>query len=152
MGVYSRDLTGFMAGALQNLGSMGAYVVHGHYETGAGLDELTTSGPSDVTQLKDGQISSFELHPDEYGFPRATLHDLQGGDATVNARLARELLSGQLTGPKLDVVLLNAGAAIALLEGEISAGIQKARESVDTGAALDRLDRYVAKTRSFEAG
>ena len=151
VGVFSTELTEFMAGVLRNMGSKGAYVVHGHYETGAGLDELTTTGPNEIARLRDGQITTFELDPSELGFPRATLEDLQGGDAAANALIARDLLSGTLAGPKRNVVLLNAGAAIGLLSGDIASGIESARESIDSGEALDRLDRYVAKTRGFAA-
>lgn len=149
VGVFSSDLLEFTASVLRKMGSEGAYVVHGHYETGAGLDELTTTGPSQVAQLNGGAISTFELDPAELGFPRATLADLQGGDAATNAGIARDLLSGQLSGPKRDVVILNAGAALGLLAGDMEEGIATATESIDSGSALHVLDSYVNKTRSF---
>jgi anthranilate phosphoribosyltransferase len=149
VGVFSPDLLEFMAGVLHNMGSKGAYVVHGKYETGAGLDELTTTGPSRIAHLHGGEITTFDLEPADYGFERATLADLQGGDAATNAGIARSLLSGEMKGPRRDVVLLNAGAALGLLDGDMESGISAARESLDSGAAMDRLDRYVAQTQAY---
>lgn len=151
VGVFSSDLLEFMAGVLRNMNSRGAYVVHGQYETGAGLDELTTTGPCRIAHLHGGEIALLDMDPADMGFRRASLADLQGGDAEANAAIARALLSGELTGPKLDVVLLNAGAALGLLDGNIESGIADARESMASGAALDRLNRYIAKTQSFAA-
>ncbi len=149
VGVFSSGLLEFMAGVLRNMGSRGAYVVHGRYETGAGLDELTTTGLCQIAHLHDGAIDLSSLDPADIGFPRATLADLQGGDAAANAAIARSILAGEIAGPKLDVVLLNAGAALGLLSGDVEAGIADARRSVTSGAALDCLDRYVAQTRAF---
>ncbi len=77
--------------------------------------------------------------------------DLQGGDAEANAAIARALLAGELTGPKRDIVLLNAAAALSIESGDFNAGLAVARESIDSGAALDCLTRYIDKTRSFAA-
>lgn len=151
VGVFSADIMEFMAGALRNMGSQGAYVVHGQYETGAGLDEFTTTGRCRIAQLRGGTITEFEFDPAELGFPRSALADLQGGDAEKNAQIARAVLSGEMSGPKRDVVLVNAGAALGLVSGDIESGIEAARESIDSGAALDRLDSYVAKTRAYVA-
>ncbi len=149
VGVFSADLLEFIADVLHNMGSQGAYVVHGHYETGAGLDEFTTTGPVELAHLHNGSISMLELDPAEFGFARATLADLQGGDADFNAVIARDILTGREMGPKRDVVLLNAGAALGLVDGGISEGIQKAKDSIDSGAALDTLERYVNKTQRY---
>ncbi len=149
IGVYAEELTELMAHTLQNMGSKAAYVVYGHYETGAGLDELTTTGTSRITRLHNGEVTTLDFDPAELGFERATLADLQGGEAQTNAAIARALLSGELTGPKRDVVLLNAAAALSLDTGDFQAGLQTARESLDSGAALQCLDRYIAKTRSY---
>jgi len=136
---------------LAQRGSRSAYVIHGYYETGTGLDELTTTGPSHVSHLRDGKITSFQFEPSELGFARSTLQDLQGADAATNAALALAILSGELHGPKRDVVLLNAAAALSLDSGDLEEGLRQARSSLDSGAALDLLNRYVAKTRSFAA-
>jgi anthranilate phosphoribosyltransferase len=149
VGVYDINLTDVMANVLSQMGSRSAYVIHGFYETGTGLDELTTTGTSHVSRLHNGKVSTFEFEPNEFGFSRATLEDLQGADAATNAALARSILTGELYGPKRDVVLLNAAAALSLDSGDLDEGLRQARHSLDSGAALDILDRYVAKTRSF---
>ena len=149
VGVYDPALTEPMATVLGQMGRKAAYVVHGYYETGAGLDELTTTGPSRVSHLKDGVVTTFELDPASLGFGRATLADLQGGDAETNARVARDLLSGRLTGPKRDVVLLNAAAALSTETGDIAGGLERATRSLESGAAQETLDRYIAKTQEF---
>ena len=151
IGVYALELTELLAGVLNNMGSKAAYVVHGFYETGSGLDELTTTGPSHISHLRDGQITSFELDPGDLGFPRATLADLQGGSAEDNAAIARAILTGELKGPKRDVVLLNAAAALTTETGNIEAGLSVASESIDSGAALVVLDNYIARTRSYQS-
>jgi anthranilate phosphoribosyltransferase len=151
IGVYSIELTEVMARVLANMGSKAAYVVHGFYETGTGLDELTTTGPSHVSHLHNGAVQSFQFDPQELGFGLATLADLQGGDAAANAELARGVLSGTITGPKRDVVLLNAAAALSTESGELSDGLRQAAASLDSGAALDTLERYIATTRAFGA-
>jgi len=149
VGVYDVKLTDVMAKVLGEMGSRSAYVIHGYYETGTGLDELTTTGPSHVSHLRNGQVTSFHFEPSELGFARATLDDLQGADAATNAAIARGILSGELQGPKRDVVLLNAAAALSLDSGDLDEGLRQARSSLDSGAALDVLHRYIAKTRSF---
>lgn len=149
IGVYSLELTAVMASVLRNMGSRAAWIVHGYYETGAGLDELTTTGPSHVTQLADGELRSFDLDPAALGFAAGTLADLQGGDAQQNAEVVRGVLTGALQGAKRDVVLLNAAAALSTIEGSLEDGLARARESIDSRAALEILDRYVAVTRGF---
>jgi anthranilate phosphoribosyltransferase len=151
IGVYGLDLTDVMAQVLAKMGSRAAYVVHGFYENGAGLDELTTTGPSHVSHLHHVQVTSFEFDPQEMGFAKATLVDLQGGDAATNAQIARGILMGEIRGPKRDVVLLNAAAALSTESGNLDDGLRVATASLDSGAALDALDRYIAKTRSFAA-
>jgi anthranilate phosphoribosyltransferase len=151
VGVYDRNLTDVMANVFSEMGSRAAYVVHGFYETGAGLDELTTTGPSRVSHLRNGSVSTFEFEPGDLGFARATLEDLQGADAATNAALARAILCGDLQGPKRDVVLLNAAAALSIDTGDLDEGLRQARASLDSGAARDILERYIAMTRTFAA-
>jgi anthranilate phosphoribosyltransferase len=151
VGVYDVNLTGVMAKVLHEMGSRAAYVIHGFYETGTGLDELTTTGPSHVSHLRNGAVSTFKFEPGDLGFGRATLDDLQGGDAATNADIARAILSGDLHGPKRDVVLLNAAAALSMDSGDLDEGLRAAKQSLDSGAAQAVLNRYVAKTQSFAA-
>ncbi len=150
LGVYSADLTEPMARALAEAGSRAAFVVHGLYEAdGRGLDELTTTGPCRVTHLRDGKITTFDFDAADLGFARATLADMQGGDAATNAAIARAILSGEERGPKRDVVLLNAAAAISTESGRIEDGLEAAKESLNSGAARTVLERFVEKTRGF---
>lgn len=152
IGVYDVNLTEVMAQTLSNMGSKAAYVVHGFYETGSGLDELTTTGPSRISHLHNGEITTFDFDPGELGFARATLEDLQGGDAATNAAIARDLLSGELHGPKRDVVLLNAAAALSTVSGDLRQGLERATASLDSGAAASVLERYVAQTQRYATG
>jgi anthranilate phosphoribosyltransferase len=149
VGVYDLNLTDVMAKVLSEMGSHAAYVIHGFYETGAGLDELTTTGRSHISHLRNGQVSSFDFEPGDLGFGRATLEDLQGADAATNASIARAILSGELHGPKRDVVLLNAAAALSMESGDLDEGLRQAHQSLDSGAAQDALNRYITKTQRF---
>ena len=149
VGVYTPELTETIADVLGKMGRKAAFVVHGTYETGAGLDELTTTGVNRISHLRAGMVNTFELDPATLGFERATLQDMQGGDAAANAAFVRAILTNELHGPKRDVVLLNAGAALATESGDIADGIARARTSLESGAALDVLERYVRLTQSF---
>jgi anthranilate phosphoribosyltransferase len=129
-----------MAETLRDLGSTHAWVVHGE----DGMDELTTTGRSFVTELKNGQLTDFEITPEDYGLPRASLTDLRGGAPDVNAKALQDLLSGA-TSAYRDIVLLNSGAAlyIAGLAGSPKAGITLAANSLDSGAAQKALDKLI---------
>ncbi len=149
IGVPDPDLTEMMARVLGQMGSTAAYVVHGHTDTELGMDELSIAGPNRVSRLHQGQVTTFQLDGQELGLPRARLADLRGGDAAENAAILRGILSGEIQGPKRDAVLLNAAAALSTECGDWEAGLAEARESIDSGAALDVLERFIAKTRSF---
>lgn len=145
MGVYDPRLTEVLAQVLRELGLSAAYVVHGH----GGVDELTTTGPNrisyfGVSAAKD-RVSTDNLDPQDLGFPRAELTALQGGDPVENAAISRAILAGSDRGPRRDVVLLNAGAA--LLVGSAATtlreGTRLAAESIDSGAALSKLDELI---------
>jgi anthranilate phosphoribosyltransferase len=140
IGVYDGALAEVMAQVLKELGTARAFVVHGE----DGLDELSTTGPSRVAELRDGQIRSYTVQPEEFGLPRVNLTDLKGGSAADNAEIIRRILAGE-RGPKRDIVVLNAGAAIAAggRAADIGAGIALAARAIDNGAARDRLARLV---------
>jgi len=143
VGVFNAAWTEPIAEALKNLGSVHAWVVHG----GDGLDEITTTTSTRVTELKDGKIASFEVRPEDAGLPPATLEDLKGGDATVNAAKIRELLAGE-HGPFRDIVVLNAGAAL-IVGGkcaDLKEGAARAARAIDDGSAARALDKLVAVT------
>ena len=136
IGVYDLALTRPLAEVLGELGGQSALVVHGH----GGLDELTTSGPNQVSQLKDGRVKSYILDGRDYGLAPAQSEDLRGGDPDENARMLLALLEGRDRSPRRDVVLLNAAAALSTENGDLKRGIDQARASIDSGAALAKLD------------
>jgi anthranilate phosphoribosyltransferase len=138
IGVYSRALTPVIAEVLNSLGTERAMVVHGS----DGLDEITVTGDSFLSILVDGEVWSSKVSPEEYGFKLADQKDLLGGTAEENARITQDILSGKEQGPKRDVTLLNAAAAI-VVSGKahnFEQGIEAAREALDSGAALKKLE------------
>jgi len=143
LGVYDGALIETMAQVLGSLGSQAAFVVH----SADGLDELSTTGPNQVSHLQDGQVSTFILDPLRLGLPRATLDELKGGDAEENASTLRSVLGGE-PGPKRDVVLLNAAAGLVVggLANDMVEGLSLAAQSIDTGAARAKLEALIAFT------
>jgi anthranilate phosphoribosyltransferase len=140
IGVFGREWVEPMAKVLGLLGTERAWVVHGE----DGLDELTTTGISEVAALDAGRISTFRISPRNAGLPEAKLEDLLGGDAAENASHIRALLGG-LKGPFRDIVLLNAAAAL-LVAGRAKSlreGVALASEAIDSGKALVALDRLI---------
>ena len=122
--------------------SLVAWVVHG-----SGLDELTTTGPSEVLELRNGAVRRFAVDAREFGLAPATHDDLVGGDPSVNARAARRVLGGD-AGPHRDIVLLNAGAALVVagVASELGEGIEAARQAIDSGAAATALDCLISES------
>jgi len=147
LGVYAPDLTEKMANVLGRLGSREAFVVCGE----GTFDEISICGPTRVSHLKEGNVSTFQMTPEEYGFKRATPDAIRGGSARENARIIRELLDGE-KGPKRDIVLLNAGAAFvaAGLDNDFKEGIDRAADSLDSGQAREKLDSLVNFTQQCE--
>jgi len=144
LGVFDATLTAPLAKTLRNLGSEAAMVVHGL----DGLDEITLTGPTQVSELRDGEVKTYIITPEDFGLTPCDKAALQGGDAAANAALLRRVLGGE-TGPALQVVLLNAGAAIYIAgqAASVAEGIVAARESVATGAALARLEKLCAVSK-----
>ncbi len=145
IGVYDPALTEPIARVLGALGSKAAYVVHGH----GALDELSITGPSRVSRLKDGDVTTFELHPEALGLDTAVLDDFLGDTPEINAQITRGVLSGEDRGPRRDIVLLNAAAALSLEYDDLAYGLKAARESIDSGAALSVLERWLEMTNSY---
>ena len=145
LGVYARSWVEPVARTLAKLGSEHAWVVHGS----DGLDELTTTGPTTVAELKGGDVRTFEVAPEDAGLARVTLADLKGGDAAHNAAAIRAVLAGA-QGPFRDIVLLNAAAALVVagIAKDLGDGIGRAARSIDTGAAATALSRLVSVTTS----
>ncbi len=137
LGVYAPELTGTLANVLKNLGSDHVFVVHG----ADGLDEITITDKTYVSQLADGQVRSFTVDPEDFGISRSDISSLVGGTAEENARMTLDILKGE-KGPKRDIVLLNSAAAIMAggKAANLVEGIQLAAESIDSGKALEKLE------------
>ncbi|MDH4414435.1 MAG: anthranilate phosphoribosyltransferase [Rhizobium sp.] len=147
-GVYSPEWLIPGAEALRDLGLTSAWVVHG-----SGLDEITTTGPSQVAELKDGEIRSFELTPDDFGVETVSLDAIRGGDGAVNAAALRDVLGGAKTAYR-DVALCNAAASLIVAgkAKDVTEGMHLASQSLDTGSAARALETLVAISNSGAQG
>jgi anthranilate phosphoribosyltransferase len=149
IGVFDSRWAVTMAEVLGKLGSERVWVVHG----GDGMDELTTTGASEVAEFDHGEVRSFTVTPEQAGLARAAPADLKGADAAGNATAMRALLAGA-DGPFRDIVLLNAGAALVVAgrAPDLATGVAMAAAAVDSGAAMRVLDRLVAITNGQAVG
>ncbi len=145
VGVYSRDLLDPVAQVLRNLGLKRALVVHGH----DGLDEVTTTGITFVSEFTGQEIVDYDIDPQELGIRLAQEKDLKGGDIHTNVRIAKDILQGT-EGPKRDIVVLNAACALYASEKvkNISAGISLAVKSIDGGSAKKKLEELIVFSRA----
>ena len=141
IGVFSRQWTQPLAQVLKNLGAESVWVVHGS----DGLDEITTSGPTAVSALQNGEIKSFEISPEDLGLRRVKPEALRGGEAAENAAAVKNVLEGKPSAFR-DVALLNAAAALVVAgkAKDLKDGLHAAAHSVDSGEAEGRLDRLIA--------
>jgi anthranilate phosphoribosyltransferase len=148
LGVYDPSLTEKIAHVLKKLGTREAFVVCGE----GTLDEISICGPTRISHLKNGEVRTFDLTPEEVGLKRAVPEDIRGGNARENALIIREILNGQ-QGPKRDVVLLNAAAAFvaAALDSDLKEGIERAKASIDSGRAKKKLDQLVNFTQQCKS-
>ena len=144
LGVYDPRWVEPLARVLGALGAERAWVVHGE-----GLDEMTTTGTTQVAEWRDGAVRLFNVTPEAVGLPRAALADLTGGDAETNAAAMRRLLTGE-TGPYRDIVLLNAAAALLVAEKveTLREGVAAAASAIDEGRAAAALARLVEATNA----
>lgn len=138
VGVYDGALTAVLAQVLRNLGAVRAFVVHGS----DGLDEITTTGPTTVSEVQGGTVRTYTVQPSDFGLPLNQPAELRGGDAASNADLTTRLLRGESL-PQRHIVLLNAAAAIAAgtPDTSIAACLPRAREAIASGRALAKLER-----------
>jgi anthranilate phosphoribosyltransferase len=145
VGVFNAAWTEPIAEVLKNLGSRHAWVVHGS----DGLDEITTTGPTRVSELKNGAVRTFEVTPADAGLPVTTLAALKGGDATINAAAIRDVLGGE-RGPFRDIVLINAAAALIVADkaATLAEGAERAARAIDDGSAARALDKLAAVTNA----
>ena len=147
VGVPKSELTELLARALLLLGSTRAWVVHG----ADGIDEISTTGYTKVSECRDGAVHTFYVHPADFGFRKAAPEDLKGGDAAENAAIVRRILDGE-RGAARDVVVLNAGAAlfVAGRADSIAVGVKLAGQSLDSGAARVALERMIQSSHAPE--
>ena len=148
LGVYSSDLTEKIASVLGRLGTREAFVV-----CGEGLfDEISICGPTRVSHLKENNVRTFEITPEDYGLKRVGPEEIKGGDAQENARIIRDILKGE-KGPKRDMVLLNAASAFVVtgLDNDLKEGIKRAEDSIDSGRAMAKLDSLIEFTQKCES-
>lgn len=146
LGVFHPDLVGILVRVMQRLGARHVLVVHGL----DGLDEITLGADTLVGELKDGEITEYRIHPEDFGLPMASSRNLMVEDAQESRARLLAVLEGEV-GPARDIVLLNAGAALyaANVVPSIAEGIERAREAIDSGAARAKVDEFVAATRRF---
>jgi anthranilate phosphoribosyltransferase len=145
IGVTDPGVAERMIGVLGAQGAEHAMVVAGADR----LDELTTTGPTEVLELRDGEVRRWSLDASDLGLPVVAPHELTGGDASANARLARAVLAGE-PGPHRDIVVLNAAAGLVVgdLAPDLAAGVAQAGEAIDSGRAATALDRLIEVSAS----
>jgi anthranilate phosphoribosyltransferase len=148
IGVAAASLTEPLARVLAELGTHRAFVVHG----ADGLDEISNTGDSQLSEVREGTVRTFSVRPEDFGLARASIADLRGGDREQNAQIIRDLLAGA-QGARRDIVLMNAAAALVAggRARELREGVEHAARSLDSGAARDRLERLIAFSQKLAA-
>lgn len=144
IGVYDRSLALVFAKVLKNLGTKHALIVHGL----DGLDELTTTTSTEIVELKDGEIVTYYINPEDFGLELSKPEDLLGGDSKENAQIIKEIFNGEL-GPKRDIVLLNSGAALYLGKKvtSIEEGVELSKKLIDDGTVKAKMENYIKYTQ-----
>jgi anthranilate phosphoribosyltransferase len=147
MGVYSEVLVEPMAKVLRNLGYMRAMVVHGADM----LDEITVTGKTQIAELKDGMIKTYQFDPTESGFKRRKLEELKGGSTMENAKILLSILRGEEREAKREIAVLNAAAGILVsgIAGEMKDAIEMAGDSIDSSKALSKLNDLIRFTKNW---
>ena len=148
MGVYSGVLLQPMAKVLRNLGCIRSMVVHGSDS----LDEITVTGKTDIAELKDGMVKTYQIDPGDLGLKRRKSEELRGGNAVDNAKILLSVLKGEEREAKRDISVLNAAAAIVVAgkASDMKEGVALAEESIDTGSALNKLNSLTKFTVSWK--
>ncbi len=144
LGVFHENLTELMAEAMKKLGTKHVLVVHGM----DGMDEITVTDKTKVSELKAGKINTYYIEPEDFGMKRSTKEELKGGTPKENAEIIRRIFKGEIRGAKKDILVLNSGAALyaGKKASSIQEGIQMAREIIESGKALAKLDELVEMT------
>lgn len=148
LGVFSPELTEVMAEVLKNLGTERAMVVHGE----DGMDEITVTGKTKVTELRDGELSTYTIQPEDFGLKTAETEEIAGGEAGKNAEIIVEVLQG-VKGPKRDIVVLNSAAALVVGKkaSSLQEGILLAQELIDSGKAYKKLQELIRISKEVSA-
>lgn len=146
VGVFEERLTKVYGQALKELGLKNVLVVHGK----DGLDEITITDETAVTELKNGELTHYTIKPEDFGIKRAKISDLAGGEKVLNAEILQEVLSGA-KGPKRDILLINAGAALYVAEkaSSIKEGMAIAAKTIDQGLAIAKMKEFIEVTNSY---
>jgi len=146
LGVYDAKLTELFARVLRDLKLRRAMVVHGH----DGMDEITICAPTRISELENGEISTFDLHPEIYLGRLYSAEEIPGGDAAENARILRSVLSGEDHGAARAITVLNSGAAIMVADKaeDLREGMRLAEKSIDSGAALEKLEALIRSSKN----
>ena len=146
LGVYKPELLKPMANALMKLGVKRGMAVYGQDK----LDEISIGAPTSVVEFEDGKLNEYEITPEQFGLKRYSINDLKGGEPALNAELARKILSGE-QGAGRTSVLMNAGAALHIYKGiTIEDGVKLAAETIDSGAAMKTLEKYIQISQGLE--
>lgn len=148
LGVFDPDLTETMAKVLKELGVEHALVVHGD-----GLDEITITGKTKVTELKNGDLRTYYFEPEDFGMKRASFKDIEGGSAVENAGILKGIFSGDIKDAKRDILILNSAAALYVGKkvDSIRDGVAMAIEVLDSGKVMEKLEEYTKFTNDLEA-
>src|SRR5213592_947908 len=148
IGVAAAALTEALARVLAELGTYRAFVVHG----AGGLDEISNTGESRVSEVREGVVRTYTVRPEDFGLARASIGELLGGDREQNAEIIRDILRGE-PGPRRDIVLMNAAAALVAgaRARDLKEGVELAARSIDSGAARGKLERLVGLTRELSS-
>lgn len=148
IGVYSAALTEPLARVLAELGTHRAFVVHG----ADGLDEISNTGESQISEVHEGVVRNSRVRPEDFGMPRASIRDLQGGDRDENAEIIRRVLGGE-PGPRRDIVLMNAAAALVAggRARDLKEGVGRAAHAIDSGAAARKLEALAGLSQRLAA-
>jgi anthranilate phosphoribosyltransferase len=145
MGVFSKDLVEPLAHVLQRLGSNHVLIVHAE----DGMDEISIATPTFVAELKNGEVSTYTIQPEDFGMQRASLEEIRATDSAHSLEIIKSVFENK-PGPAKDIVSLNAGAAIyaAGLTSTLAEGVKKAQDVIAAGAVNEKLEQLIAKTNS----
>lgn len=142
LGVFNEELTEIFASVLNNLGTERALIAHGL----DGLDEITISDKTKITELNKGEITTYFIEPEDFGLKRSSTLEIEGGDSKENAEILKGLLNGEIQGAKRDILILNSGAGLYIgnKANSLKEGVQLAREILDSGKAYKKLEELIA--------